>query len=322
MCQTCCVCCRCILSCEQLREQRIERCRVADRQEDAGGAGCCAGFRAADGAGPAGHGHPVVLAARHHLASRRPASTAGSATCSGVQAPCACQDPCPFGSRISAQRLVLCRRCLLVNSPSTGARPPGGEAPACGEQQVPRSSFEAKELAVAATAAVASPRPGSEGDAGSGDAAVAADAALLVAAQPAPAQPAPPSAVQRMAEAQRLFMSTACRNPTKKLLCEAPTVQVINTYDSGGEPACFRPRPVCLTLILSMSLQKDPMMASAWLFQFCCCDPLRGWQGVEAAAWHDRGPPLPNPDLVLGLASLTSRWRRSWRAPCLVCRLF
>ena len=43
------------------------------------------------------------------------------------------------------------------------------------------------------------------------------------------------SEVQRLAEAQRLYMSTACRNPTKSQLCEAPALQVVQTYAAGGK---------------------------------------------------------------------------------------
>jgi hypothetical protein len=79
-----------------------------------------------------------------------------------------------------------------------------------------------------------------EAEAGAGAAATACgqdDSSASAAASPpvsAPQSPRASSAVQSIAEAQRLFMSTACRNPTKKLLCEPSTVQVIHTYESGG----------------------------------------------------------------------------------------
>lgn len=60
-----------------------------------------------------------------------------------------------------------------------------------------------------------------------------ADAASSPAVSPR--KQAPPFAVTDMDGAQRLFFSTASRNPTKKLLCEASNVQSILPYDSQGE---------------------------------------------------------------------------------------
>lgn len=80
--------------------------------------------------------------------------------------------------------------------------------------------------------ATAGQQPAADSSAGS------ADPGASAAASPpgsVPASPRPFAAMQRMSEAQRLFMSTACRNPTKKLQCEPPTVQVIRIYESGGE---------------------------------------------------------------------------------------
>ena len=108
---------------------------------------------------------------------------------------------------------------ILSCSPHVTTWPAEVSAHRAAQSSQPGSGTAAAEPGV--TSANASPRSGSNADAGSSEAAHAPQ----------------PSAVQRMEEAQRLYMSTACRNPTKKLLCEAPTVQVKKMYDSaaGGE---------------------------------------------------------------------------------------
>lgn len=124
-------------------------------------------------------------------------------------------------------------RSILSCSPHVSCWP----ANATDQPELGASQQTAAVAAAARQSAAAGLQPAAEADAGSEDGSSMAASAGAPAS--APSSPRPSAAVQRIAEAQRLFMSTACRNPTKKLLCESPTVQVIRTYESGGETCCL-----------------------------------------------------------------------------------
>ena len=101
----------------------------------------------------------------------------------------------------------------------TGSR---GTATAAGAGQQPAASQQPAAEAGAGAGAASG---------GEGDSHAAAATSPPLSAQ---SSPRPSAAIQGITAAQRLFMSTACRNPTKKLLCEPSMVQVIHTYESGG----------------------------------------------------------------------------------------
>jgi len=110
-----------------------------------------------------------------------------------------------------------------ASGPAAGAETPAVAAsPSLSKVATSKAAFKLAALSIDSVSIPTSP--------GALSIASGADAASSPAVSPR--KQAPPFAVTDMDGAQRLFFSTASRNPTKKLLCEASNVQSILPYDS------------------------------------------------------------------------------------------
>lgn len=123
---------------------------------------------------------------------------------------------------------------------------------------------------------------------------VGGDAEVASSPFASPHKQPPPGAVTDMDAGQRLFFTTASRNPTKKLLCESANVQSILPYDSQGEPG---PSAHALphggrgaahaAAIGQLALATRRTLPRAW----CCCTHGRPSM-LQAPCSH--GSPLPH----------------------------
>lgn len=129
-------------------------------------------------------------------------------------------------------------RPILSCSPHVTCSPAEGGPQAEAAAAFTGSRGTATAAGAGQQAAAAAQQPAVEAGAGAGALSGGQDNSHAAAAASPPlsaqSSPRPSAAIQGITAAQRLFMSTACRNPTKKLLCEPSMVQVIHTYESGG----------------------------------------------------------------------------------------